>query len=120
MKVLVLEENSRVSKIYEKIFRQKEIDAEFVSNNAEFLKRAKGNYDFFIFESPLTSMTFSEVESFELETNEKFLFLSSHMNKDEQIPQISKETRDIVEKPFAMISLLTKLEFDLNKKLVTI
>ena len=117
MKVLVLEDNSKVSEIYQKIFIEKRLEADFVKNEAEFLKKAN-DYDYLISEKPLsTKNPFLEQSEKDCKQDRNFLFLSSIIPKNNLQPStLSKETRDLLEKPFAMITLLAKLELGLKKE----
>jgi DNA-binding response OmpR family regulator len=119
MKILVLEENEIITNIYKKIFAKKEILAEFVNNESKFLEKVEENFDFFILENPNSSdISYDKIQ--DLQNSEKFIYLSSYIQKNEDVSHISKEVRDIIEKPFAMVSLLSKLDFISMKKAVVI
>ena len=45
MKVLVLEDDSKISNIYQKIFKEKKIEADFVENEPDFMDKADEQYD---------------------------------------------------------------------------
>ena len=119
MKVLVLENDSKISDIYQKIFNEKNIDADFVKNEPDFLKKDDSHYDYFILDKPLSANNgvFEEREN-HTESDRDFLFVSSVIPKNQHSSNLRKETRDLLEKPFAMITLLTKLQLSHQKKTI--
>ena len=117
MKVLVLEDDSKISNIYQKIFNEKKIEADFVENEPDFMNKADEQYDYLILEKPLSAQNgFLEKREKDRNHDRNFLFLSSIIPKNNQSSNLRKETRDLLEKPFAMITLLAKLELNLPKK----
>jgi len=121
MKVLVLEDDSKISNIYQKIFNEKKIEADFVENEPDFMDKADEQYDYLILEKPLSVQNgFLEKQEKDTNHDQNFLFLSSVIPKNSQSFNLRKETRDLLEKPFAMIALLAKLELNLQKKAITI
>ena len=121
MKVLVLEDDSKISNIYQKIFNEKKIEADFVVNEPDFMDKADEQYDYLILEKPLSVQNgFLEKQEKDRNHDQNFLFLSSVIPKNNQSFNLRKETRDLLEKPFAMIALLAKLELNLQKKAITI
>ena len=104
MKLLVLEQNERVSKIYKKLFDEKKYNADFVKDESEFLAKYNKNYDYVVLEN-LDSL---ECKIRQIKPEQEILPLFSFLSSD--IPQNFKETLDIIEKPFAIISMLAQLE----------
>ena len=52
--------------------------------------------------------------------NKKFIDLSPYLDNNALISNVPKETSDILEKPFAMLTILSKLELNLIKKEITV
>ena len=119
MKVLVLEENEKVTQIYKKIFEQKKIIVNFSKNETELLQRFGDEYDYFILENPILASKLLLNEKHQNSVESKIIILSSFFSKNSEISNVPKETSDLLEKPFAMISVLSKLEIDLRKKAIT-
>ena len=117
MKVLVLEENDQVIQIYKKIFEQKEILADFLKNESEFKQKFIEEYDYFIIENPITQKFLLDKDHQKM--CNRIIVLSSYFKKTSEISNVPKETIDILEKPFAMITVLSKIEIDLHKKTIT-
>jgi len=119
MNILVLEESVHIVNIYKKLFGKKEIIAEFANNESEFLEKFNENFDFFILKDS-NLLDFSSGKIQDIIESEKFINLSSFIKKNENLSHIRKESRDIIEKPFAMVELLAKLEFLTMKNKVVI
>jgi len=114
MKALVLEQNDKIVQLYKSIFAQKKYDAEFVVDHGECLDRviAKNQYDFVILEKPIQTDidTNLEDEIRMANPNQRVFFLSPYMTQRDEEFDTVKETLDLIDKPFAMINLLTQLE----------
>lgn len=116
MNVLVLEENERISKIFEKIFQKKNIVAQIVKSQEECLQVLqksgfeKENVDCIILDKSrmLDNEKRLEDEIIELRPWQKIFFLSPYL--DTEHPENLSETVMIIQKPFALIALLIKLE----------
>ena len=52
--------------------------------------------------------------------NDRVINLSKYIKKNENLSNLSKEARDLVEKPFAMITLIAKIELENKKNTVVI
>ncbi|MEM3006922.1 MAG: hypothetical protein QXW37_00865 [Candidatus Nitrosotenuis sp.] len=114
MKALVLEENVRIIELYKKIFEQKNHQVDFVSDVGSCLGRIDDNtnYDFVILEESMRIPEGDNVEDLirAARPQQKIFFLSPYMShRDPQFDAV-KETLDLIDKPFAMISLLSFLE----------
>ncbi len=114
MKALVLEQNDRIIQLYRSIFAQKNYDAEFVEDQGQCLDKvlAKNKYDFVILEKSIQTDidTNLEDEIRMVNPTQKVFFLSPYMApRDEEFATV-KETLDLIDKPFAMVNLLTQLE----------
>ncbi|CDI05469.1 response regulator [Candidatus Nitrosotenuis uzonensis] len=113
MKALVLEDNGRVVELYKKIFAEKGCEADFARNSAQCLEyvRARSCYDFVILENP-TEMGEANLEDKLRDTKpqQRVFFLSPYMSMRKEGFEHLKDTLDLIDKPFAMISLLSYIE----------
>ena len=115
MKFLVLENNERIMRIYQKIFISKEYQVDFVEDELNCFKKFNKSlmdcYNYIILEKSIKIDNLPlEDKIREVNPLQKILFLSHHM--DQQNPEISKEIHDLIEKPFAMVTLLGKIELE--------
>jgi DNA-binding NtrC family response regulator len=114
MKALVLEENDRIIELYKKIFEQKNHQADFASNVDACLGKIYANqdYDFVILEKSMRIPQGETVEDLirDAKPQQKVFFLSPYMSQRDSQFDAVKETLDLIDKPFAMISLLSSLE----------
>jgi CheY-like chemotaxis protein len=114
MKALVLEQNDRIIQLYKTIFGQKNVDVEFVCDHGQCLSKfAKENaYDFVILEKPIKTDDDANLEDKIRSANpqQRVFFLAPYMTpRDEEFSSV-KETLDLIDKPFAMVNLLSQLE----------
>lgn len=114
MKALVLEQNDRIIQLYKTIFEQKNHDAEFVGDHGQCLDKvmAKNHYDLIVLEKPIKTDVDTNLEDEIRMANpgQRVFFLSPYMTqRDEEFDNV-KETLDLIDKPFAMVNLLTQLE----------
>jgi CheY-like chemotaxis protein len=113
MKALVLEDNGRVIELYKKIFSEKGCDADFVRDSTQCLEYAQigGDYDFVVLENP-TKAGGANLEDRlrNVKPQRKVFFLSPYMSKRKEGFEHLKDTLDLIDKPFAMISLLSYIE----------
>jgi hypothetical protein len=124
MNVLALEENDRISKIFEKIFLKKNINAKIAKSQEECFEEFqkmilnKENVDFIILDKSqmLDNEKRLEDKILELKPAQKLFFLSPYLNLefDGKIP----ESALIIHKPFALITLLTKLELKVPDNII--
>ena len=116
MKLLVLEENDRISSIYKKIFEEKNYEVDFAKNEFECLERYDPKYDCVILEnSNSVSNDFVLGEKIrEQNPNQKIWYLKQDSEAKNESEYLS-ETRKIIEKPFALLTILAKMEFDSKK-----
>jgi DNA-binding response OmpR family regulator len=114
MKALVLEENHRIIKLYKKIFEQKNHQADFVSDVNACLDKicTDTDYDFVILEKSMKIPQGDNVEDLIRITKpqQKVFFLLPYLSERDSRFDAVKETLDLIDKPFAMISLLSSLE----------
>jgi CheY-like chemotaxis protein len=109
MKLLVVEQNETVSKIFKKIFDEKQYEADFAKNDFECLERFSQNYDYIVVENSQTNPSLLlEQKILKIKPSQKFFSLSRYINY--QGPTALKETQDLIEKPFAMLTMVAKLE----------
>ena len=108
MKLLVLEQNELVSKIYKKIFEEKKYDADYARNDAECLERFDKNYDYVILEN--SNLGTLEQKIRKIKPGQKILSLSQYINSEG--PSELKETRELIEKPFAVLTMISSLELE--------
>ena len=117
MNALVLEDDPRITKLYEKIFSSVGFGVDFVSDKFscvdKFLNNDK-NYDFVILEKSTKFNERNNLEDKILSMNppQKIFFLSPYLPaRSSEFDSIS-ETMSLIDKPFAMISLLSYLEIN--------
>jgi DNA-binding response OmpR family regulator len=108
MKLLVLEQNELVSNIYKKIFDKKQYIADYAKNESECLEKFDENYDYVVLENSKLGNLEEEIRK--IKPSQKILSLSPFMNSD--APTELKETQDLIEKPFAILTLFGKLEIE--------
>jgi len=117
MNALVLEDNPRITGLYEKIFSSVGFDVDFVSDKFscidKFLNPDK-EYSFVILEK---SDKFDEVANLEdkirsMNPQQKIFFLSPYIPPRKSEFDSISDTLDLIDKPFAMIGLLSYLEIN--------
>jgi len=108
MKLLVLEQNELVSKIYKKIFEEKKYDADYVRNDLECLERFDKNYDYVVLENSNSGTLEQKIRK--IKPDQKILSLSQYINSEG--PSELKETRELIEKPFAVLTMISSLELE--------
>ena len=108
MKLLVLEQNELVSKIYKKIFQEKKYDADYARSDLECLEKFNKNYDYVVLEN--SNLGTLEQKIRKIKPDQKILSLSQYINSE--YPTELKETRDLIEKPFAVLTMISRLELD--------
>ena len=121
MRFLVLEENDRIIRIYKKFFDAKEFHVDFVSDEEGLIQKIAclADYDYIILEG--TTPNENEIiqeRITEINPLQKTLFLSPYMNLENT--EISIETQYLVEKPFAMVTLLGKIELERIKPVIKV
>ena len=121
MRFLVLEENQRILRIYQKFFDAKGYQVIFTDNGYSCFERFSGqdSFDYIILDKSrkLGSM-FLEDKIREINPLQKILFLSPFMNLENS--EISKETQELVEKPFAMVTVLGKIQLENVQPLIKV
>lgn len=114
MKALVFEDNNKIIELYKKILSQKNYRADFVSDTGTCLEKATKSreYDLVILEKPtkIDDNTNLEDKIRQSSPKQKIFFLSPYLNDRGKEFASIKETTDIIDKPFALISLLSYLE----------
>lgn len=108
MKLLVLEQNELVSKIYKKIFQEKEYDADYAKNESEVLEKIGSNYDYIVLEDSNSGTVEQNIQK--IKPDQKILSLSQYINSD--CPPELKETQELIEKPFAILTMIGSLEIE--------
>ncbi len=108
MKLLVLEQNELVSNIYKKIFEQKQYISDYAKNESECIEKFDENYDYVVLEN--SKLAFLEEEIRKIKPSQKILSLAPFMSSNG--PPELKETQDLIEKPFAILTLFGKLEIE--------
>ncbi|MFI5416463.1 MAG: hypothetical protein ACHQW9_00220 [Nitrososphaerales archaeon] len=117
MNALVLEDNPRITKLYEKIFSSVGFGVDFVSDKFSCVDKFLNNdkiYDFVILEKSTKFNERNNLEDKILSMNppQKIFFLSPYLPaRSSEFDSIS-ETMSLIDKPFAMISLLSYLEIN--------
>jgi DNA-binding response OmpR family regulator len=108
MKLLVLEQDELVSNIYKKIFEQKQFIADYAKNESECIEKFDENYDYVVLENSKIGVLEEEIRK--IKPSQKILSLAPFMSSDG--PAELKETQDLIEKPFAILTLFGKLEIE--------
>jgi DNA-binding response OmpR family regulator len=115
MKALILEDNNRIIELYKNILTQKNYEVDFVSDVSSCLDRfeaQKQKYDIVVLEAPtrLDVDTNLEDKIRQSSPEQRVFFLSPYMSPRPKELESSKETLELIDKPFALISLLSYLE----------
>lgn len=115
MRALILEDNNRIIELYKKIFSQKKYEADFVSDTSSCLNRFTGQapeYDLVVLEKPIKLDSHENLEDQirQARPKQKVFFLSPYMTQRGKEFEPLKATLDLVDKPFALITLLSHLE----------
>ncbi len=108
MKLLVLEQNDIVSNIYKKIFDKKQYIADYAKNESECIEKFDENYDYVVLDN--SKLGFLEEKIRKIKPSQKILSLAPFMSSNG--PPELKETQDLIEKPFAILTLFGKLELE--------
>ncbi len=109
MKLLVLEQNEVVSRIYKNIFNKKNYEADFAKNDSECIDRIEGNYDYVVINDPINdSQCILEAKIRKIRPSQKIFSLAPYIKYDGEYAH--SETQEIIEKPFAMLNMVAKLE----------
>ena len=115
MKLLVVEQNEIVSKIYKNIFHEKNYDADFARNESECLEKIDGNYDYIVVNGTENdSQGFLQTKIRQIKPSQKIFSLSPYINSI--APPEIKEAREIIDKPFALLTMVGKLELERARK----
>lgn len=107
MKLLVLEQNELVSNIYKKIFDEKNYFADYAKTESECIEKFNENYDYVVLENEKSAFL-EQIRR--IKPSQKILSLEKYMNAD--VPLELKKTQDLIEKPFAILTLFGKLEIE--------
>lgn len=118
MKFLVLESNERVAKMYQKFFEQKQYQSSIVQDETECMSVFQTDgFDYVILEKSIFVKNGRlEDQILEKVPEQKILFLSPYMNMD--ATGIPRTTQEIIEKPFAMVRLLSQIQVQKSKKIL--
>ncbi len=108
MKLLVLEQNEIISNIYKKIFDEKNYVADYAKNESECIEKFDENYDYVVLEDLKSGILEEKIRK--IKPSQKILSLTPYMNSEG--PVELKETQDLIEKPFAILTLFGKLEIE--------
>lgn len=114
MRALVLEDSDRVMELYRKIFEQKNHSVEFVPDVASCIDaiRNGAQYDCVILEEPIRMREDANLEDEIRKTspNQRVFFLSPYLSMRGDGFENLRDTLNLIDKPFAMVSLLSYLE----------
>ena len=108
MKLLVLEQNELISNIYKKIFDEKKYDAEYAKNESECLEKFNENFDYVVLEDLRSGALEEKIRR--IKPLQKIVSLEPYRKSD--APDSLKESQDLIEKPFAILTLFGKLEIE--------
>jgi DNA-binding response OmpR family regulator len=107
MKLLVMEQSELVSKIYKKIFDEKQYEVDFAKNDSEFMNIFDNSYDYVVLDDSVPNL---EENIRKIKPSQKILSLSQYIDS-EGLPEL-KNTLDLIEKPFAILTMFGKLELE--------
>lgn len=114
MRALVLEDSDRVIGLYKKIFEQKNYSAEFVPDGASCIAVIRGGakYDCVILEEPIKMSEDANLEDEirKASPSQRVFFLSPYLSMRGDGFDSLRDTLNLIDKPFAMVSLLSYLE----------
>jgi len=108
MKLLVLEQNEVISNIYKKIFDEKKYMADYAKNESECIEKFDENYDYVVLEDLKSGDLEQKIRK--IKPTQKILSLAPYINSDG--PLELKKTQDLIEKPFAILTLFGKLDIE--------
>ena len=111
MKLLVLEKDDKITSIFRKIFSEKKYEVEFARNEFECLNKYDTTFDCVILENSRKFDTNLRVED-EIRTSnpeQKILFLSPYLGTTGETVG-DDDTKNLIEKPFALLTLIAQLE----------
>lgn len=111
MKLLVVEGNELVTKIYRRLFKEKNYDVDFVENESECFERSN-QYDYIIFKNPQSATERKNIDNKvkELELEQKILFLPPLLDSENEKNELMRETKEIIENPLGILALFAKIE----------
>lgn len=117
MNALVLEDNPRITKLYEKIFSSVGFGVDFVSDKASCVDKFLNNdkkYDYVILEksTKFDERVNLEDEILSINRQQKIFFLSPYLPARGSEFDSMYDTMSLIDKPFAMVSLLSYLEIN--------
>lgn len=121
MKFLILEDNERITKIYQKFFDTKNFPVDFAKDQYSCFEKfaTAGNYDYIILVKSIKIDNLRlEDKIREINPLQKILFLEPFMTIEDS--GISIETQYLVEKPFAMVTLLGKIQLELIQPIIKV
>jgi DNA-binding response OmpR family regulator len=115
MKLLVLEKDDKITSIFQKLFQEKQYEVDFVKSEFECIDKIDANYDYVILEKPtyLADGKGIEEKIRNSKPHQKVFFLEPYMNLIEEGDWL-KDSKEIIEKPFAMLTLISKIEISQN------
>ena len=105
-----MEQSELVSKIYKKIFDEKQYEADFAKNDSECMKALDNSYDYVVLDDSVPNL---EENIRKIKPSQKILSLSKYIDS-EGFPEL-KDTIDLIEKPFAILTMFGKLELESTK-----
>jgi DNA-binding response OmpR family regulator len=105
-----MEQSELVSRIYKKIFDEKQYEADFAKNDSECLEKFDKSYDYVVLDDSVSNL---EENIRKIKPSQKILSLSQYIDS-EGLPEL-KDTLDLIEKPFAILTIFGKLELESTK-----
>lgn len=111
MKILVVEGNDLVTKIYKRLFREKNYQVDFVKNESDSFEKA-GQYDYIVFGNPQAASDRISIEERvrKLAPPQKVLFMPPFLDFKNEQNELMKGTKEIIEKPLGIITLIAQIE----------
>lgn len=108
MKLLVLEQNELISDIYKKIFDEKKYSADYAKSESECIEKFDENYDYVVLDNLKSGILEEKIRR--IKPSQKILSLAPFMKPE--VPSRLKETQELIDKPFAILTLFGKLEIE--------
>ena len=107
MKLLVMEQNDLVTKIYKKLLDKMQYEADFAKDDSELFDRFQDSYDYVVIEKPVPGL---EQKIRKIKPLQKILSLSEHTDFA-SLSEIN-DSQSIIDKPFAILTMFGKIKIE--------
>lgn len=120
MKMLVLEQNDRVSRIYQTILAEKKISVDFIKEDpSSFCNQTSTKYDLVVISSVFANTEILINKITRENPSQKIAYLEKYRTETDDLSNLDEKRREIVEKPFAFLHLIAQHQMKLKQNLVT-